>query len=625
MIGSLAIVGPSMGLGLGMTVAPVAPEDTTPWYKVSYLGNLFRGRAYQDKSLMPLQFVEPLTFQPYAYVRFTDSLSESSDFADGSTIISHAYQPYSGWVGGPLSARNRPTVIYIKSESGDLYYDYGTYDIGPGGINYESTFNDLYKSAYYVRVVTLGNTAGNATTIELFILSQNLQPQYFTDAPNAAGSGVDLNIIVDWDDGNTDTVTKIWKNPPYFDKDNGLFVLDYPASASVLSEQKGSRKPWQNTALKGPNDCDFSSLYATSGPFSPTITIKAKKQDGTLLDVWLQLPGPIRYTIPGAGPPPRPTLGLSLINNGDNSGANPTIVQLVFSAGTADYFQVFADWGDSGNVSVAPLNLDWPGPFTLAYSYASPGTFNVVPTVYDSSGNLVPISPSTISVDVAAAVAPAVSLVNYNNGDISGSNPTQVQFTCTNDGSINDPGQFPIDYSIDWGDGLGIPSTGDWPSGSSLLVVGYTYGAAGTYTVTPTLTPAIGPAVVLTPTTVSVSPVYGVTPTCTLTDTNDGDVSGTDPTAVTIACTNAGSLGPTQIPFAYSINWGDSSSPSTGSWDPTAGNLVPHPQLHCGGYVHRDADPDAGGRRDGQPDAGDGERVADLDANVHVGRHERWR
>ncbi len=169
-------------------------------------------------------------------------------------------------------------------------------------------------------------------------------------------------------------------------------------------------------------------------------------------------------------------------------------------------------------------------------------------------------------------MTPACTLTDTNDGDDSSTDPTVVTIACTNAGSLG-PTQIPFAYSIDWGDSTS-PSTGSWDPTAGNLVPTHNYAAEGTYTVTPTLTPADGGTVSLTPATVSVSPTAAVTPTCTLTDTNDGDVSGTNPTAVTIACSNAGSLGPTQIPFAYSVDWGDGSSPSTGSWDPTGGDLV---------------------------------------------------
>ncbi len=181
-------------------------------------------------------------------------------------------------------------------------------------------------------------------------------------------------------------------------------------------------------------------------------------------------------------------------------------------------------------------------------------------------------------------MTPACTLTDTNDGDDSSTDPTVVTIVCTNAGSLG-PTQIPFAYSVDWGDSTS-PSTGSWDPTAGNLVPTHNYATAGTCTVTPTLTPADGGTVSLTPTTVSVSPVAGVTPTCTLTDTNDGDDSSTDPTVVTIVCTNAGLLGPTQIPFAYSVDWGDSTSPSTGSWDPTAGNLVPtHNYAAAGTYT----------------------------------------
>lgn len=99
-------------------------------------------------------------------------------------------------------------------------------------------------------------------------------------------------------------------------------------------------------------------------------------------------------------------------------------------------------------------------------------------------------------------VAPQFSMLEVSVGDTGGSNPTQFSLTLTNS-SFLVPGQKPFGVSIDWGDGNTDTLSNSFASPQTYS---HNYSTPGHYTITPTLTPHSGPAVVLTPATLDVSP-----------------------------------------------------------------------------------------------------------------------
>lgn len=103
-----------------------------------------------------------------------------------------------------------------------------------------------------------------------------------------------------------------------------------------------------------------------------------------------------------------------------------------------------------------------------------------------------------IFMTTGGSLAPSgFALVVANIGDTSGTNPSEIILTHTGSSHLV---QLPFSYSIDWGDGTIITGSNNFATPQTFS---HTYASDGVaYTITPTITPAAGPAVAVTPATV---------------------------------------------------------------------------------------------------------------------------
>ena len=158
------------------------------------------------------------------------------------------------------------------------------------------------------------------------------------------------------------------------------------------------------------------------------------------------------------------------------------------------------DFGDGGTGSGA----------TISHTYSSPGTYTATLTVTDDDGAT---ATSTRTIDVAQPNAPPAA--SFTATPTSGTVPLNVAFDAT--GSIDGDGSI-VAYAWTFGDGNA--AIGSAPS--------HTYTAAGTYTVTLTVTDNDGATAASTSTITATDP-ENVAPTASFTATPD---SGTAPLEV---------------------------------------------------------------------------------------------
>jgi PKD repeat protein len=195
------------------------------------------------------------------------------------------------------------------------------------------------------------------------------------------------------------------------------------------------------------------------------------------------------------------------------------------------------DWGD-GSTPTAGSATSQAGAITATHTYAAGGTDTVRVTVTDKDGGA---GSAKTPVAIATVNHPPTAVAG---GPYTGTEGAAVAF---NGSGSSDPDGDAITYA--WAFGDGGTGTGATPS--------HTYADNGTYTVSLTVTDAKGAASAAVTTTATIA---NAIPVVTL-PANQVATAGI---AYSLSATFS-DAGVNDSPWGYSIDWGDGSSPTTGS------------------------------------------------------------
>src|SRR3989344_6030951 len=204
-----------------------------------------------------------------------------------------------------------------------------------------------------------------------------------------------------------------------------------------------------------------------------------------------------------------------------------------------DSYTVRVNWGD-GTTSAG-------SPSSTSHIYTSTGTFTVTITATDSRGAVASSSCGTITVTPTVNRPPTISSCSPS------SSPVSVGTTATINYVITDPNGDAFSVTVNWGDGA--TTSGGQSSASHI------YAGTGTYSVTITATDSKGASssrscsnIVVVPISINNPPV----------------ISSCSPPSTAVVGTTATKQYSVSDPdgdiFSITINWGDGSSSSGGSF-----------------------------------------------------------
>src|SRR5216117_3086428 len=279
-----------------------------------------------------------------------------------------------------------------------------------------------------------------------------------------------------------------------------------------------------------------SHTYADNGSYTVTLTVT---------DASGAASAPVTTTATIANVVPSVTLPA---NQAATAGSAYALSASFGDAGVSDAPWAYAiDWGD-GSPQTSGSASSQSAAITAAHTYAATGTDTVRVTVTDKDGGAG--SGTALATVTAIPNRPPTAVAG---GPYSGVESTAVTF----DGSGSaDPDGDALTYAWTFGDGS--TGTGVKPT--------HTYVDNGGYTVTLTVTDARGAAS---------SPA---TTTATITNVAPTVNAGANQTvAVGAAVTLNATLsdpGVNDAPWAYSVDWGDASSPTTGSTTSQTGAIT---------------------------------------------------
>ncbi|HXI32565.1 MAG TPA: PKD domain-containing protein, partial [Gemmatimonadales bacterium] len=218
---------------------------------------------------------------------------------------------------------------------------------------------------------------------------------------------------------------------------------------------------------------------------------------------------------------------------------NPLSLSVTFSdLGALDGAWTYSiNWGD-GSAPTTGSATAQSVPITASHTYAAAGSDTIQVTVTDKDGGTG--AGGTIATVVAANRAPTA----VAGGPISGVEGAALTF---NGSGSSDPDGDALTYAWTFGDGG--TATGATPT--------HTYADNAVFTVTLTVTDSHGAASALASTTATIA---DVAPTVTAPAALAANVGA----AVSLGATFT-DPGANDAPWAYTINWGDGSLPTTGS------------------------------------------------------------
>jgi PKD repeat protein len=378
--------------------------------------------------------------------------------------------------------------------------------------------------------VTMGAAAcGNChtdVTSNAPVAGEDVQPSFYASTSLDSCDGTEeifpsITISLDNDgdgltDGNDpDCATNLppTANPngPY----NALVGVSITFDSSGSTDADGTivSYTWDfgdGTTGSGPSP---THAYQTDGTFTVELTVTDDGgESGAATTTATITPAPVPPSA-NAGGPYSGVVGSVISFNGNGSGdADGTIVAYAW------------DFGDGG---VA----DGPTP---THSYSVDGTFTVTLTVTDNDG-LTGTDTATATINPAGGNTPPVARAN---GPYTGTEGVLVQFSSS--GSIDPDGTI-VAYAWDFGDGNS--STAENPA--------HAYVAAGTYTVTLTVTDDAGDATSDSTTATIEAPAVNVPPTADAKGPYNGFVG--EP----ITFDGSGSVDPDGSIVAYDWDFGD--------------------------------------------------------------------
>ena len=268
-----------------------------------------------------------------------------------------------------------------------------------------------------------------------------------------------------------------------------------------------------------------SHAYADNGAYTVTLTVTDQRGLAS---------APATTTATIANVPPAVAAAAQTASAGTSFTFSATFSDAGVNDGPWSYT---IDWGD-GSPPTTGSTTSQSSAITAAHIYVAAGTDSVQTTVTDKDGG---VGSARTAVTVTATNHPPTAAPG---GPYSGAEGTAVSFTGT---GSSDPDGDALTYAWSFGDGG--TGTGAAPS--------HTYVDNGNYVVTLTVTDARGAASAPVPTAATIG---NVAPTV-----NAGaDRSATVGSPITLSASFS-DPGVNDRPWAYSIDWGDGTSPGTGS------------------------------------------------------------
>ncbi|HYL56414.1 MAG TPA: PKD domain-containing protein [Gemmatimonadales bacterium] len=266
--------------------------------------------------------------------------------------------------------------------------------------------------------------------------------------------------------------------------------------------------------------------YADNGTYTVSLTVTDSKGAASTA---------VTTTATISNAPPVVTLPS---NQAATSGTAYSLSATFSDAGVNDSpWSYSIDWGD-GSPQTTGSATSQASPISASHTYAAGGTDTVRVTVTDKDGGA---GTAKTPVAVTTANRPPTAAPG---GPYTGTEGTAVAF---NGGGSSDPDGDAITYAWSFGDGT--TGTGATPS--------HTYADNGTYTASLTVTDSKGAASAAVTTTATIA---NANPVVTL-PANQVATAGV---AYNLSATFS-DAGVNDTPWGYSIDWGDGSTPTTGS------------------------------------------------------------
>jgi hypothetical protein len=360
----------------------------------------------------------------------------------------------------------------------------------------------------------LTGSPGAVTATEGVAVSPTLAT--FSDAdPNGVTS--DYSAVIDWGDGSPTVAGTVGGSAGAFNVSGTHTYAEagsYTVTVAITDEASGSNTVVQETANVAEQPLSAGGISVSVAPEGATTTLSSTFSDAN--------------TLASAGD------WTATINWGDGSSDGGAI------SGSASSFSV-----------------------TGGHDYNGPGSYTISVTAADAEGATV---TQTATVNVSAAALTPAGMIVYLPAGVATSSIPVGTFTDANLNHYDSPLAITTNYTatINWGDGTTADTNSTiLANSSSFGVLGnHTYAAPGSYAVSVTVQDADGGSTTINSTAV----VSTMKPTGSTVSASEGVALSGVPVA-TFTDSQPGS-------YTASIDWGDGSTPSSGTISGSSGSYT---------------------------------------------------